>query len=167
MPANKQKRAYTIYSLVRTLFEEAVLAAVVLWLLPSFGINIPVWLLIVFMLAWSVYSYFTSRLVGKVMGRAPAVGTETLIGIKCRTTTPLLPDGYVRVGTELWQAHSITGDIENGAEAVVVDIKGLTLLIKLSTGTSFDEGQHIRLGTNANYMRNEDHGNRKSQPREN
>ena len=42
-----KKRAYTLYSLVRLLFDEAILAAIVLWLLPAFGIRIPVWLLIV------------------------------------------------------------------------------------------------------------------------
>lgn len=147
MPADKKKRAYTIYSLVRTLFDEAALAALVLWLLPGVGINFPVWLLIVFMVAWAVYSYFTSRLVGKLIGRVAAVGPETLIGVKCITTTPLFPDGYVRVGTELWRAHSIAGDIKTGAEAVIVGINRLTLLVKLSTDTSFDEGQRITLKT--------------------
>jgi len=152
--ANK-KRAYTLYSLVRLLFDEAVLAAVVLWLLPGFGINFPVWLLIVFMVAWAVYSYFTSRLVEKLIGRAAAIGPEALIGVKCITTTPLFPDGYVRVGTELWRAHSIAGDIETGAEVLIVGINRLTLVVKPSTDTSFDEGQHTRLKTDASYAQNE------------
>jgi hypothetical protein len=87
-----EKRAYTLYSLGRTLFEEAALAAVALWLLPGVGINFPAWLLILFMVAWAVYSYFTSRLVGKLVGRAAAVGPEALIGINCTTTTPGLFD---------------------------------------------------------------------------
>ncbi len=100
--ANK-KRAYTLYSLGRALFEEAALAAV--------------------------------------------GGTEAQIGIKCTTTTPLFPDDYVRVGTKLWQAHSIAGDIETRVEAVIVGISRLTLLVKLSTDTSFDEGRNSRLET--------------------
>jgi len=147
MRADKKKRAYTIYSLVRTLFDEAALAALVLWLLPRFGISIPVWLVVVFMVAWAVYSYLTSRLVEKVIGRAVAVGAEALVGVKCTATTPLFPNGNVRVGTELWRAHSIAGDIETGAEAVIVGINKLTLLVKLSTDTSFDEGQRITLKT--------------------
>ncbi len=142
MPTDKKKRAYTIYSLVRTLFDEAALAALVLWLLPGVGINFPVWLLIVFMVAWAVYSYFTSRLVGKLIGRAAAVGPEALIGIKCITTTPLSPEGYVRVGTELWRACSMAEGIEIGTEVIIVGINRLTLLVKPSTDTSFDEGQH-------------------------
>ena len=152
--ANK-KRAYALYSLVRLLFDEAVLVAVVLWLLPGLGINFPVWLLIVFTVAWALYSYFTSRLVEKLIGRAAAVGPEALIGVKCITTMPLSPGGYVRVGTELWRAHSIDGDIETGAKVVIVGINRLTLLVKPSTDTSFDEGQHSRLKTDASYAQNE------------
>ena len=166
MPVDKKKRAYTLYSLGRLLFDEAALVAVVLWLLPRFGINIPIWLIIVFMVSWAVYSYLTSSLVAKVIGGAAAVGPETLIGIKCTTTKPLLPDGYVRVGTELWQARSIAGDIETGTEVIIVNINRLTLLVRPSTDT-FDEGQHFRLKSEVNCAQNEGHSSTKPQPREN
>ncbi len=136
MPVDRKKRAYKLYSLLRLVFEEVALAAVVTWLLPGFGINISIWLLIVFMVAWAVYSCFTSRLVEKVMGGSSAVGTEALIGVKCRTTMPLSPEGYVRVGTELWRACSMAGNIETGTEIVIVGINRLTLLVKRSTSTS-------------------------------
>ncbi len=157
---------YTLYSLGRLLFEEAALVAVVLWLLPRFGINISVWLLIVFMLAWAIYSCLTSRLVAKVIGRAAAVGPETLIGVKCTTTTPLLPDGYVRVGTELWQARSMTGNVEIGTEVVIVGINRLTLLVKPSVDTILDESQHVRLKSEVSCTQNEGHSSRKLQSRE-
>jgi membrane-bound ClpP family serine protease len=166
MPVVKKKRAYTLYSLVRLLFDEVILVAVLLWLLPRFGINIPVWLLIVFMVVWAVYSYLTSKLVTKVIGRAVAVGTEALIGVKCTTTTPLSPGGYVRVGTELWQARSMTGNIEIGSEVVIIDINRLTLLVRPSTDT-FDEGQHARLKSEVSCTQNEGHSSTKPQPREN
>jgi membrane-bound ClpP family serine protease len=147
MPVDK-KRAYTLYSLVRLLFDEAALVAIAFWLVPRFGIYIPVWLLIVFMLAWAIYSCLTSRVVAKVVGRATAVGTEALIGVKCTATTPLLPDGYVRVGTELWQARSTAGDIETGAEVIIVNINRLTLLVRPSTDT-FDEGTNSEVETDS------------------
>ncbi len=136
MPTDRKKRAYKLYSLGRLVFDEAALVAVVLWLLPRFGINISIWLLIVFMAAWAVYSAvyscLTSMLVGKVIVRASAVGPEALIGVKC----------YVRVGTELWRACSMGEGIEIGTEVIIVGINRLTLLVKPSTGTSFDEGLH-------------------------
>ena len=118
------------------------------------------------MVAWAVYSCLTSRLVAKVIGRAAAVGPETLIGVKCTTTTPLLPDGYVRVGTELWQARSIAGDIETGFEVIIVNINRLTLLVRPSTDT-FEEGQHFRLKSEVSCTQNEGHSSTKPQLRGN
>jgi membrane-bound ClpP family serine protease len=131
MPLNN-KRTYNLYSLGRLVFDEVLLVAVSLWLLPGFGIKIPVWLLIILMVSWAVYSFVISNLVTKVIDRTSVVGPETLIGLKCKTTTPLLPDGQVRVGMELWQAHSIAGDIETGTEVIIVNINRLSLLVRPS-----------------------------------
>ncbi len=98
------------------------------------------------MVSWAVYSCVISSLVAKVIGRAAAVGPEILIGFKGTTTTPLLPDGHVRVGTELWRAYSIAGNIDVGAEVVIVGINRLTLLVRTSTDT-LDECRNSRLET--------------------
>jgi len=143
------KRSYTLFSLVSTLLEKAVLAAVVLLLLPRFGINIPVRLLIPFMVAWTVYSYITFRLGKKVIDRTPLVGAETLISTRGIATTPLSPEGYVRVGSELWRACSLAGEINEKVEVTVKDRKELTLLVVPSTGTSSDNGQICRSETTA------------------
>ena len=140
MPVDKKIKAYTLYSFVRFLVEEVILVVTLSWFLPGVGINIPLWLIIVLMEAWAAYSYLTSKLVAKVIDRPAAIGAETLIGIKCTTTTPLLPDGYVRIGTELWQARSIAEDIETGVEVVIVNINKLTLIVKPSNDM-FDAGQ--------------------------
>ncbi|MDP2932214.1 MAG: NfeD family protein [Chloroflexota bacterium] len=154
MPVRKKKSAYTLYSLVRTLFDEAALAALGLWLLPRLGVNVPVWFLAAFMVAWAVYSLLTSRLVAKVVDRAAAVGAETLIGVKCTTITPLSPYGYVRVGSELWRACAIAGDIYAGAEVVIEGINGLTLLVKPSMEVSFDEAAHTSSETGMSCAQN-------------
>ena len=52
---------YTIYSLVTTLVQEAALVAAVLWLLPSFGVNIPFWGLSLMVVALGIYAYITYR----------------------------------------------------------------------------------------------------------
>src|SRR4030067_1546932 len=101
-----KKRAYSIYSVSRLLFEELALAAIAFWLLPRFGIKISLWLIIVFMVVWAIYSYVISRLVAKVVGQATAVGPWTLIGVTGITITPLFPKGYVRIGTERWKVRS-------------------------------------------------------------
>ena len=86
--ARQKKRMYALYSLIVTLFEEAVLAAAVLLFLPRFGVNISVWLLALLMVAWAVYSYITFRLGERVIGLAPRVGPETLVSACGTTITP-------------------------------------------------------------------------------
>jgi membrane-bound ClpP family serine protease len=139
MLVNNKIKAYTLYSFVRFLVEEVILAVILCWFLPRFGINIPLWLLIVLMEVWAMYSYLTSKLAVKAINRPAVVGTEALVGIKGTTTTLLSPDGYVRVGAELWQAHSIAGDIETGVEVVITGIHRLTILVKPSIDISLEQ----------------------------
>lgn len=141
LAGHREKRAYALYSLVTTAIEEAAVAAGALLVLPRFGMNIPVWLLVTIMVTWAAYSYFSFRCGKEVIGQTPAVGPETLVGMKCRTIEPLLPYGYVRVGPELWRAHSIAGNVDRGTEVVIVNVKGLTLVVKPLVDASLDKGQ--------------------------
>jgi membrane-bound serine protease (ClpP class) len=119
-------RRYTVLTIVTSLLEEAALVAVLLWLLPRFGINIPLWGLILMMVALGVYNYITYRLGMKALVKKPMISPD--IGSRGRTTTPISPKGYVRVNGELWQASS-SSTIDAGKEIAVVGIEGMTLLI--------------------------------------
>ena len=119
-------RRYTVLAITTTLLEEAALAAVVLWLLPRFGINIPLWGLIIMIIALGVYNYITYRLGMKALVKKPMISPD--IGSRGRTTTPISPRGYVRIKGELWQASS-SSTIDAGEEITVVGREGMTLLI--------------------------------------
>ena len=121
-------KKYTVYSIVTTLLEEVALVAVVLWLLPGFGINIPLWGLILMMAALGTYAYITYRLGKKALAKKPIVSPKAMVGSKCRAATQLAPKGYVRVGSELWQASS-SSTINAGEEVVIVGIEGMTLMV--------------------------------------
>lgn len=121
----KYKR-YTAYTIITTLFEEAALMAVVLWLLPSFGINIPLWGLILMMVALGAYNGVAYWLGKKALAKKPMISPD--IGSRGRTTTPISPRGYVRVNGELWQASS-SATIDAGREVSIVGIEGMTLLV--------------------------------------
>ena len=129
MLPSKKLRLFALFNIISTVIEEAVLIIVLLWLLPRFGIMIPLWLVVVLALAWAAWSYLTYSLVKKVIGKPPAVGPETMVDIRCRTITPLSPVGYVQAGSELWRAYSITRDIDAEVEVVITEVKGLTLLV--------------------------------------
>jgi len=121
-----QYRRYTVLTIITSLLEEAALVAVVLWLLPRFGINIPLWGLVFMMLALGAYAFVTYRLGMKALVKKPMISPD--IGSRGRTTTPISPTGYVRIKGELWQASS-SSTIDAGEEIAVVGIEGMTLLI--------------------------------------
>jgi membrane-bound serine protease (ClpP class) len=117
---------YTAYSIITTLLEEAVLVAAVLWLLPRFGINIPLWGLSLMVVALGVYAYITYQLGKKALEKEAMISPE--VGRRGRATTPISPKGYVRVRGELWQASS-SSFIDTGEEVTVMGMDGMTLLV--------------------------------------
>jgi membrane protein implicated in regulation of membrane protease activity len=119
-------RRYTILAITTSLLEQAALVAVVLWLLPRATINIPLWGLILMMIALGVYNYINYRLGKKSLVKKPM--TSLNIGSRGRAAMPVSPKGYVRVNGELWQASS-NSTIDAGEEIAVVGIEGMTLLI--------------------------------------
>jgi len=126
-------KKYTIYSIITALLEEMGLAAVVLWLLPSFGINIPFWGLILMMAGLGAYEYKTYRLCKEALDKKPIISPD--IGSKGRAATPLTPNGYVRVSNELWKASSTGSVVDVNEEVIVVGIEEMTLLITSSERT--------------------------------
>jgi membrane protein implicated in regulation of membrane protease activity len=119
-------KAYTVHTLITTLLEEAALAAVVLWLLPMFGINIPLWGLILMIAALGAYAWVNYRLGRKALDKKPIISPD--VGSRGQTTTPISPTGYVRVNGELWRALS-SSTINADEEIVVVGMKEMTLLV--------------------------------------
>jgi membrane protein implicated in regulation of membrane protease activity len=121
----KYKR-YTAHTIITTLLEETALVAVVLWLLPKAGINIPLWGLILMMVALGTYAWVAYRLGRKALDKKPISSPD--VGSRGRTTTPISPIGYVRVNGELWRASS-SSNIDAGEEIAVAGREGMTLLV--------------------------------------
>ena len=117
---------YMALTITTSLLEQVALVAVVLWLLPKVAIDIPLWGLILMMIALGVYNYISYRLGKKAIVKKPMISLD--IGSRGRTTTPISPTGYVRVNGELWQASS-NSKIDAGKEITVVGIDGMTLVI--------------------------------------
>jgi membrane protein implicated in regulation of membrane protease activity len=122
-------RKYIALAVVSTILEESLLAGVVLWLLPRFGIDIPLWALVFMMIALGAYAYVAYRFGKKTLEKKPMMAAEAMIGSKCIVMTPLAPKGYVKVGSELWQASSLGSAIDKGQQVIVVGIEEMTLLV--------------------------------------
>ena len=116
-----------IFSLILAILEQLALVAAVLWILPEIGINIPVWGLILMMLALGTYSILGYRLGKKAMEKSPLVWP--VAGSRGRATTPLAPTGFVLIGSELWKASSTGADIGKGTEVTIVRVEGTQLFV--------------------------------------
>ncbi len=116
-----------IFSLILAILKQLALVAVVLWVLPDIGINIPVWGLIPMMVALCAYSMLGYRLGKKAMEKRPMVWPD--IDSKARAATSLTPTGYIRIGTELWKASSTGADIDKGTEVTIVRMEGTQLFV--------------------------------------
>jgi membrane protein implicated in regulation of membrane protease activity len=123
------KKTYTIFNIATGLLKGAVLLLIILWLLPFWGINIPTWGLSLIIVAFLAYEIVTFRLGIRALGRKPAIWSEAIVGCCGKATTPLDPDGYVRVNGELWHACSSDTTIKEGDDIVVVELNRLILRV--------------------------------------
>jgi len=139
------KKAYIIYNIATGLLKGAVLLLIILWLLPLWGINIPMWGLILIVVAFLIYEIVTFRLGRKALERKPAIWSEAIVGRCGKATTPLTPDGYVQVNGELWHALSSDTNINEGDDIVVVELDRLPLHVAPLSGTMV--GSSVKLDT--------------------
>lgn len=127
-------KGYIVSTIVTAVLGAAVIVAIVLWLLPRWGINIPLWGFILLMAAYVVYQVVTYRMGKRALDRKPVVAPEAMVGCCGQAATPLTPGGYVRVQGELWRAISVGPDIEDGEDVEVVEVRRLTLRVSTVQG---------------------------------
>ncbi len=119
-----------VIAIVSTTLEEVALAAGVLWGLPRLGIHIPLWVLIIVMLAWGTYAVITYRIGSRALRRKPLVGLPHMVGSKGKVVSPLVPEGLVRIRGELWMAETENNNIGTGEQVTVVGQDGLKLTVR-------------------------------------
>jgi len=126
-------RGRLIIAIVSTSLEEAALAVGVLWGLPKLGIYIPLWVLIIVMVAWAVYTVTTYRMGSRALRKKPVDGLMGMVGSEGEVVSPLVPEGMVRIKGELWRAKSAGGEIDAGVEITVVGQERLKLIVRKSS----------------------------------
>jgi membrane-bound ClpP family serine protease len=119
-----------IIAIVTTILEEAAIAAVFLWGLPKLGVDLPIFVMVIIMVAWLGYAVFTYRMGSRALRKKPVAGLMDMVGSKGEVAKRLDPEGMVRIKGELWQAKSDGGDIDSGEEVTVVGQEGLKLIVR-------------------------------------
>jgi len=122
-----------ILAILSTLIEEIAIVAIVLWGLPSLGVQIPLGGLIAIMAGLATYAVFSYRLGSRALMRKPVVGLPDMVGSRGEVVKPLAPDGVIRISSELWEAKSADRKIATGKEVIVIDQDGLKLTVRKSS----------------------------------
>ncbi len=129
-------RSFLAYSIVISLLEQVVLLVVLLWVLPQFGIVVPLWLVISAAVALAAVSIVLTRLNIRTLAlkvlHSPGIGTYG------RVVTPLAPRGYVRIGNELWPAVAEGEALSEGQRVRVLRMKYLRLIVEAVNGEELD-----------------------------
>lgn len=125
--------------IISTILEEIGIVVIVLWGLPQINIRIPLWGLIIIMLAWAGYSIFTFRLGTKALKGQEVVGLSNMIGCSGEVVSPLTPEGMVKIRGEFWAAISVGGEIDKGKEVIVIGQQRLKLIVSENDGTNAPE----------------------------
>ena len=119
-----------IITIISTVLEEAALAVGVLWGLPKLDVHIPLWILIIVMVAWCAYTVVTYRMGTRALKRDEIPGLLNMLGSEGKVVSPLVLEGLVRIRGELWIAKSLSGRIDTDEEIIVVGQEGLTLIVR-------------------------------------
>ncbi len=119
-----------IIAIITTALEETAIAVVGLWLLPKIDINLPLFAIILIMLAWAGFAVFTYHMGSRALRKKPEGGLSDMLGTRGEVVKRLDPEGMVRIRGELWKAKSAGRKIETGEEVTVVGQKGLKLIVE-------------------------------------
>ena len=125
--------ARLVMAILSTLAVEGAMVVVWHWVLPEFGVRLPLAALIAVMSAWAAFSVVDFWLVTRFLKQRAIVGlAHMIVGTKGTAASPLSPQGWVSIRGELWGAASDEGNIEKGEEVTVLEQDGLKLVVRRS-----------------------------------
>jgi len=117
-------------AIISMALEQAAIWLIWRWVLPEFGVKLPVAALIGIMVGWAVIGTFLFIFTSRALKRQVPAGLPSMVGTKGKATTNLAPEGMVKIRGELWSARSTEGDIHTGENIVVTGEERLELLVR-------------------------------------
>jgi membrane-bound serine protease (ClpP class) len=127
-------KARLVLAIISSSVEEVAIYAIWRWLLPDFGINLSLQVLIGVMAAWFVFGIWLFIFTTRTLRKQAQVGLPSMVGTRGKVAGRLSPQGMVRIKGELWGATSTEGDIDTGEDIEVVGEDGLKLSVRRAGG---------------------------------
>jgi membrane-bound ClpP family serine protease len=122
--------ARLIMAIFTNLLYEAIIVAVILWGLPRWDIYIPLYGLILICAAFAVFGVISFHIGSRTLMRKQLPGLTSMVGIEGQVVNRLAPEGFVRIGGELWNARAENGSIDVGTDVIVVRQSGLKVVVR-------------------------------------
>jgi membrane-bound serine protease (ClpP class) len=119
-----------ILAVISIILEEAALAVIVLVGLPQLDIKLPIFVLVILMLAWAIIAVLVYRAGSRALQSEVVKGFETMTGSHGKVVEALKPSGMVRIKGELWLATAEEGQIAEGEEVVVITRDRKKLIVR-------------------------------------
>ncbi len=131
-------RLRLILAVITSLLDEAIIIAVILWVLPMFGIRLPLVWLIVIIIGFVIFAVTTFILGTHALSMKPVTGFTSMIGSTGKACNILDPEGFVKIKGELWHSSAESGEIDEGSDVIVVGQKRLKLIVRRGTAGAPD-----------------------------
>ena len=127
-----EKKPRLIVAVLTSLIDEAIIIAVILWLLPRLGVHLQVYWLVIICLGFAAFAVTTYILGTHALARKPVKGLSSMIGMTGDVVEPLSPRGCIKIKGELWNAKAESGVIEGG-EVIVTGQDRMMLIVRKYT----------------------------------
>jgi len=117
---------YTLFQIPDLILLSLGLAAAVRWW------NLPVLVAYALVALWVVKDVIMYPIVRVAYESGGSSGVEGMHGALGVVTQPLVPAGYVKLGSERWKAELVpgSGTVSVGSAIRVVEVRGLTLVVE-------------------------------------
>jgi membrane-bound ClpP family serine protease len=113
------------------LLDEVAALGLLLLILWGLGIQIPLPITIVIALLLGTVAFITHKVIIPSFHKKKITGSEGMIGLTGEVIEPLTPVGVIKVSDEYWKAKSPGEDIAAGEAVEILELNGLTLMVRL------------------------------------
>jgi membrane-bound ClpP family serine protease len=121
-----------IGAIILSLADEVIILAVVIIVLSQFGIDFPIWAMILVSLPFLAITF----LIYRSLRKKPQLGFENMVGLTGVAVETIGRKGTIRIKGELWSAKAKGEKIGTGEEVLVVEQIGLKLTVIKNPGAS-------------------------------
>lgn len=111
------------------LIEVAAIIILFRVVLPYWGINMPVYGLVLVILAWIILSTMIYRIGSRALDQSLVAGLPSMAGTRGVVVKELSPEGTVRINGEYWRAAA-QEPVCSGWPVEVVSQEGMLLIVK-------------------------------------